>query len=144
MTIQLDHCDRGRQLIGRRKEYRAAIEIAALVGKTAADQDVAEPYAAVRGKAGAAIELTATFKKRSKRDFAGRLHCHSAQWNSRDWGAIDARSTEANRAPDALSRAFVPIAIIILPSIEIDRAQPGRGAGAIARERFGGSRRDPM
>jgi len=129
MSIHLDHCDRGRQLIGRRKKYRAAIEAAGLIGKTAAGQDIAESYAAVRGKAGAAIELIAAFEERSKRDGAGWLHCLSAQWNSRDYRAIDARSTEANRTPRALSRAFVSIANIILRSIEIDRAQPGRGAG---------------
>ncbi|MEO6779715.1 MAG: hypothetical protein ABI407_01765 [Bradyrhizobium sp.] len=105
MSIHLDHCDRGRQLIGRRKKYRAAIEAAGLIGKTAAGQDIAESYAAVRGKAGAAIELIAAFEERSKRDVAGWLHCLSAQWNSRDYGAIDARSTEAKpHAPCLVTR----------------------------------------
>jgi len=57
---------------------------------------------------------------------------------------ITGRSTpdppKQNRTPRALSRAFVSIANIILRSIEIDRAQPGRGAGGHrARDDPGGS-----
>ena len=59
MSIQLDHCDRGRQLIGRRKKYRAPIEAIGLLRKTASREDIAESYTAVRSVAVAAIELTA-------------------------------------------------------------------------------------
>ena len=78
MPVQLDHGDRGRQLIGRRKKYRAAIKAAGVVGKPAPGQDIAEWDAAIRGKADEAIELIAAFEERPKRDVAGWLHCLSA------------------------------------------------------------------
>jgi hypothetical protein len=73
MSIQFDHCNCRRQMVGSRKKYRAPIEAIGLFRKTASREDIAESYTAVRSMT-VAIELTAALKERSKGGVIGCLH----------------------------------------------------------------------